>query len=48
MPGGCDEIRRKWQRARTLLHHIELDKLATEEYLEVNPQRSKRDFGVSH
>jgi hypothetical protein len=42
MPGGCDGIRRKWRRARTLLHHIELDKLATEDYLEVNPQRYLR------
>ncbi|MCC6005086.1 MAG: hypothetical protein LM590_12190 [Thermofilum sp.] len=43
MSGGCDEIREKWWRARTLLHQIEMDKLATEEYLKVNPQKYLRE-----
>ncbi|MCC6004730.1 MAG: hypothetical protein LM590_10350 [Thermofilum sp.] len=43
MPGRCEEIREKWRRARALLHHIEMDKLATEEYLKVNPQKYLRE-----
>jgi hypothetical protein len=43
VPGRCEEIREKWRRARALLHHIEMDKLATEEYLKVNPQKYLRE-----
>jgi hypothetical protein len=43
VPGRCEEIREKWRRARMLLHHIEMDKLATEEYLKVNPQKYLRE-----
>ena len=43
MSGRCEEIREKWRRARMLLHHIEVDKLATEEYLKVNPQKYLRE-----
>jgi len=43
VPSRCEEIREKWQRARVLLHHIEMDELATEEYLKVNPQKYLRE-----
>jgi cob(I)alamin adenosyltransferase len=43
VPDRCEEIREKWRRARALLHHIEMDKLATEEYLKVNPQKYLRE-----
>ncbi|MCC6004989.1 MAG: hypothetical protein LM590_11700 [Thermofilum sp.] len=43
MPGRCEEIRERWWRARALLHQIEMDKLATEEYLKVNPQKYLRE-----
>jgi hypothetical protein len=43
VPGRCEEIREKWRRARTFLHQIEMDKLVTEEYLKVNPQKYLRE-----
>lgn len=39
----CDDLREKWERARALLQHIELDMLATEELLRADPRDYLRE-----
>ncbi|MCC6015083.1 MAG: hypothetical protein LM564_05210 [Desulfurococcaceae archaeon] len=42
-PGSCGELRERLERARTLLHHIELDIRDTEYTLRVDPRGFARE-----
>jgi hypothetical protein len=42
-PGSCGELRERLEKARTLLHHIELDIRDTEYTLRVDPRGFVRE-----
>ena len=42
-PGGCSELEEKLEKARTLLHHVELDMRSTEQDLRIDPRGYLRE-----